>query len=308
MIGVQITGNVPAQARYINGEQPVAYPIFWSEVEDRRGVYDWTVPDAAIAALKAAGCTKLYLNIKMSPTWAQSVPGKPCSAPRKDTWKDLGNFFVNVHQRYSTKTCRVVAMSLWNEPDANVKELTQVVCDKYFGAFGKDRSGGYTYAQLLAQIRKQLINKLGILRPRLIGGELMCWQWSPDYWQGFVLGGGLKAADGISYHAYCRYDPELMDDGVYPTSGFSRIYDVAKLIGKTKLPLYVTETALQSDNRTPQFLDAQGQYMVYLRDVVDRDPRFAGVYWYSLYANGWMNTSLIVGKDESQAWRVYSML
>jgi hypothetical protein len=90
--------------------------IPWSVVEPQQDKYDWSIPDANIAALTSRGVQVLPV-LQGAPCWATDSSkrsiGCESQIPDKKAWAD---FVYAIVMRYKS---HVHAWEVWNEPDLN---------------------------------------------------------------------------------------------------------------------------------------------------------------------------------------------
>jgi hypothetical protein len=88
----------------------VRIDFIWAAVETRRGVYDWRLYDALVAAAQQRGLSVLAI-VAYTPQWATDGP-EMSGVPREAN--DWRTFCTKAAQRYRG---RIAAWEIWNEPN-----------------------------------------------------------------------------------------------------------------------------------------------------------------------------------------------
>ena len=94
------------------GVDIVRLTINWREVEPRRGVYDWSIPDAALNALHAQGIGAL-VTLWGTPAWANGGRPQNWAPTSKSTF---AAFAHTAAERYPF----VHMWTIWNEPNQRI--------------------------------------------------------------------------------------------------------------------------------------------------------------------------------------------
>ncbi len=95
--------------------------VSWRLVEPQRGVFTWTMLDAAVANAQAIGASEILYTVGVVPTWAASnmnpaLYGQGTAAhPANNT--DYLNFVTALATRYKG---RITSYQLWNEANLNI--------------------------------------------------------------------------------------------------------------------------------------------------------------------------------------------
>lgn len=89
-------------------------PVNWSQIEQRRGRYQWSTLDRVVRAARRHGL-KILANISRAPSWSRALLSDP-SAPPADP-ATFAAFSGKVAERYSK---RIRHWEIWNEPNLNV--------------------------------------------------------------------------------------------------------------------------------------------------------------------------------------------
>lgn len=204
--------------------------LFWSQVETRQGVYDWSSLaglEKEISNATDSGL-ELILVVRGTPSWAQLVPGAECGPIQEDKIAAFADFMHAAVARYSVPPYNVRYWEIWNEPDV-ISDPRFLMPDTPFGCWGDPGApyyGGGYYARVLSAVypRIKVANPDAQL---LVGGLLLdCDPVNPPtlpdggtkdctpstYLQGILEAGGGEYFDGISFHAYDYYGGQL---GVY---------------------------------------------------------------------------------------------
>ncbi len=108
-------------------------PVNWSQIEQRRGRFQWTVLDRIVRKARRHDLS-ILANISQAPRWARALLSEP-SAPPQDP-STYARFSAAVAKRYRGK---ITHWEIWNEPNLN-------------GSFGGIRTHGNApelYSRLL---------------------------------------------------------------------------------------------------------------------------------------------------------------
>jgi hypothetical protein len=95
---------------------PATEPHAWNPADPADPHYDWSVPDASLRAIEAAGLEPLAI-VASAPTWARILPGFASSAPDAP---DFAKFVQAAATRYDGRhpgLPRVKYWRIWNEPN-----------------------------------------------------------------------------------------------------------------------------------------------------------------------------------------------
>lgn len=167
--------------------------VKWSDINTKKGTYDWSKLDSRISKAQSAGLDVLY-TIGDTPEWAGSVPkGSPCStgegkyscsAPNDvnsdgtGSDDDFSNFITALVTRYKGE---IAYYELWNEPD----------CTCFWSG---------TQAQLvrMGADAKSIITSIDknatIVSPSAHGGTMKTW------FDGYVAAGGAANFSIVNVH------------------------------------------------------------------------------------------------------------
>ncbi|HVU77682.1 MAG TPA: beta-galactosidase [Gaiellaceae bacterium] len=94
------------------GVDVVRLTINWRQVEPRRGVYDWSIPDAALKALHAEGIAPL-VTLWGTPRWA--------NGGRSQNWAPKSKWTFAAFAKAAAKRYPYVHLwTIWNEPNQRI--------------------------------------------------------------------------------------------------------------------------------------------------------------------------------------------
>ncbi len=201
-----------------HSERPNAKPLFWSDVEAVKGVYDWSTAsttETELTNISGAG-KEAILVIRRTPEWARLYSGYPCGPVKVSEISALANFMKAAVERYSAPPFNVRYFELWNEPDAAREDVKP---DEIYGCWGEKTDpyyGGRHYADVLKQVYPK-VKEANSQAKLLIGGLLLgCDPDNPPegkdcssslFFEGILVGGGGPYFDIVSYHTYDYYGP-----------------------------------------------------------------------------------------------------
>jgi hypothetical protein len=148
--------------------------VLWALVEPvRGGGYRWeAIADVErnVRRLRAMGIEPTLI-VQWSPSWAQSIPGKLCSAPRPDAIPDFAAFMRAAAQRFSSGDLRVDHWEIWNEPDFRPDEVVGNEGVGCWATYDGPYYGGDYYGQVLRAVYPAV--KAGNPNAQVWGGALM---------------------------------------------------------------------------------------------------------------------------------------
>lgn len=221
--------------------------VDWSYVELQPRVYYWgelATFEANVRRLRAAGIEPVGI-IQRSPTWAQSIPGRRCSAPKLDAIDELADFTYSLAQRYSKGDLAVHYWEFWNEPDFAPSDIRD---DQAVGCWGNGDpdNGGKYYGEVLRRVNAAI--KAGNPQAMVFAGALASFG-PKDTRNERFLRGMLSTApdsfDALSFHAYGEWSAS--DLLVYKTDQLRRILGE---YNRASRPLVATEVAATCERDT----------------------------------------------------------
>ncbi len=226
---VSFEGQVRAMKR--NGVGWIRLPVYWSEVEPRKGEFDFGKLDSFIRAA-AASRISIMPVVLGAPAWA-AVPPVTLNAHPANV-ADYGSFLAVLAQRYGTKgsywrqsgtpKVPVTRWQIWNEVDL----------EKYWR---QDAGGGwqYSYLALLRAARSALRSADRNAIVVLAGLSNYSWR----SLQKLYRAGGREAFDIAAFHPFSRTVA-----GVLEIVRRSRV--VMRSAGDASKPLILSEIAWSS--------------------------------------------------------------
>jgi hypothetical protein len=281
--------------------------VLWALVEPvRGGGYRWeAIADVErnVRRLRARGIEPT-LVVQWSPSWAQSIPGKLCSAPRPDAIPEFAAFMRAAAQRFSSGDLRVDHWEIWNEPDFRPDE---VVGNEGFGCWATYDGpyyGGDYYGQVLRAVYPAV--KAGNPNAQVWGGALMH-RWPDDtHTLGFVRGmlaaGAVQSFDALSFHAYGEWDAgDLL---LFKYWRLRRLLDEHGLGAKPMVATEIAATCPATSQCPPDFLRRQANYAarIYAQAIA---LNLLGAFWYpiSFRGEGFLQSHLVDETDNGLAPR-----
>lgn len=281
--------------------------ILWALVEPvRGGGYRWeAIEDIKknVRRLRAMGIEPTVV-VQWSPSWAQSIPGKPCSRPRPETLPDFAAFVQAAAQHLSSGDTRVDYWEIWNEPDFRPEE---VVGNEGFGCWANNNApyyGGDYYGQALRLVYPAL--KAGNPNAQVWAGALLH-HWPDDtitlgFVRGMLAAGAANSFDALSFHAYGEWGAG--DRLLFKHARLRQLLDANGLYTK---PLVATEIAATCNSATdcpPDFQRRQANYAarIYAQAIA---LNLLGAFWYtvSFRGVGFVHSHLIDETDGGPAPR-----
>lgn len=198
---------------YIQYGQWVKIDPQWESIEPQNGVYNWSRLDWIVKSIRDKN-GKIFLTVHNTPTWARSQPYR-CKLP--DELYFLKRFIQMIVDRYKPE-----AIGFWNEPEMDAETATSL--QSCCGCLNP-----HEYRSALNYI----YDSVDFGNTKLIAGELL----GDKKWIDQLFSGEIKA-DGISFHHY-NYGLDTNPLSLTLMKGY--------LQGKTKLPIWLTETNLLCD-------------------------------------------------------------
>ncbi|MDW8234733.1 MAG: hypothetical protein RMJ54_18330, partial [Roseiflexaceae bacterium] len=281
--------------------------VLWALVEPvRGGGYRWeAIADVErnVRRLRAAGIEPT-LVVQWSPSWAQSIPGKLCSAPRPDTLGDFAAFMRAAAQRFSSGDLRVDYWEIWNEPDFRPDEVKG---DEGFGCWATYEApyyGGDYYGRVLRAVYPAV--KAGNPNAQVWGGALMH-RWPDDtdtlgFVRGMLAASAANSFDALSFHAYGEWGAG--DRLLFKYWRLRRLLDDHGLRTKPMVATEIAATCTAPSDCPPDFRRRQANYAarIYAQAIA---LNLLGAFWYpvSFRGEGFLHSHLIDETDDGPAPR-----
>ena len=197
--------------------------VMWSDLEPRRGVYQWAKLDAIVALAQQHGVEPV-LVLGLTPTWASSHPeqisnyGPGTSPAMPATMQDWTNYIAAVATRYLG---RIRAYEIWNRTERPV-------------LFGRSHRY-FRLTQAAHDTLKRIDPTIQVVSPSFMN--------DPDYLDIFLGYGGGRYIDVLGYHFYTAPGPP---EDMIPSA--ARVKRVMANRGLAAMPIWNTEIGWQSDN------------------------------------------------------------
>lgn len=146
--------------------------LWWSEVEQTKGQYDWQKAERVQDYLKDAAANGLdvILVVQTSPEWARKYPDSLCGPIKEEEFAAFGNFLYEAVRRYSQPPYNVKYYQIWNEPDGFVTENEGVTVFGCWADPQEDYQGNY-YGKMLNVVYPRI--KSANLNAQVAIGSLM---------------------------------------------------------------------------------------------------------------------------------------
>lgn len=301
-------------------------PFSWAAIEPVRTsppTYHWeTVNEAALRQANLSGM-KVIATIRLTPTWAQKVPGSYCGPVAPEALDEFAEFLANLVRRYSAFPYNVQYWEIGNEVDVHPG---LVAPDSIFGCWG-DYYDAYYGGGYYAEMLKVVYPAIKAVDPQaqvMVGGLLViCDPTNPgtndcnpaNFLEGILKAGGAPYFDIVSFHAFAFYMYGKIFENL-PTWGprggnvmgkVNFLYEVMARYGVNK-PLMMTEASLLCIEDQPEcnpigddFKNAQADYvaMLYTRTW---NANLLGTIWYQMEMPGWRSSGLY-GKPAFDAYQ-----
>ena len=302
------------------------HALRWSDIEVNQGERNWTaMADMEQALIQATNAgIKTVLIVHGTPTWAQVTDGI-CSRIQVDKIPAFAAFLYDAVSRYSKPPYNIEYWEIWNEPDV---AFTYDLANAPYGCWGDDNDkyygGGY-----FAEVLKVVYPMIKAANPNakvIVGGLLLdcdprgetsyCDKVNhnerpPKYLEGILVAGGGNYFDGVSYHAYDYFSPEIQM-GHYQNSNWGAAWNTTGPVSSLKaqflrevLSKYgfsnkflinteaavvcLYETGCEADS-TSAYEQTKASYVAQTYSEAIKDQLVANI-WYSLL--GWRNSELL---------------
>jgi hypothetical protein len=231
--------------------------IDWHSLEPVPGVYRWERYDAIYEADLDAGLRPLFI-FAYAPEWAHGdicpLLNRDCHAPPAPEFvDDAARTAAKIARRYP----RAAGIEIWNEPNL-----------PYFWHPAADPAA---YADLLAAAH-DAIKQVDPGMP-VLGGSTSDSQIdrpgqieAPEFVRAILAAGAGRKMNALSVHAY----PDPAD-----VSGRSAVMDlesVRDVLGKRRLPIWITETGISTSGPGAVSPEAQALALVNLDDELAKAP------------------------------------
>lgn len=301
-------------------------PVIWAEVEPVEGARNWDAMKPLEEELRNAAALGMEVIqvIRVTPAWAQKIPGTSCGAIKLEKLGAFALFMRDLVTRYSVAPYKVRYWEIWNEPDID-PSLVPPASD--WGCWGDATDayyGGEYYARLLKLVYPQ-IKSADPQSQVLVGGLVLdCDPVQPPqgkdckptkFIEGILRGNGGPYFDGVSFHAYDYYYGRL---GVYQNSSWHSAWnstgpsitaksrflkDLLSAYGANGKSLFNTEAALICWNaeaepacQTSGFQMTKAYYVPQLYVAALAEDLEVSA-WYSTF--GWQGSGLINPTDRA---------
>ena len=321
IFGVQVSpgrGSIVASKAKEANVSWVRYNGFgWSDVEPKRGEYNWDALaefESDLDQLIGQGETPMVV-IRSTPEWAQKIPGVYCGQMKPEAFQDFANFMSAMVKRYSGRPFDVQYWEIGNEPDI---DPSQIHPREPFGCWGDQNDefyGGGYYAEMLKVVYPAI--KEANPRAKVILGGLVldCDPTAPPegkdchssrFFEGVLRQGGGDFFDIAAYHIYPFWqsniiDPDLMSEAWQHRGGLlvGKLNYMRELMAQYQVrkPIIMNEGALichKSNKACPSdsFFDRQANYLhrFYARGWANG---LEGMIWYTLGPGGWLQGGLL---------------
>lgn len=224
--------------------------FWWGVVEPQKGYYDWGRTDWLINYYKQNRIAPLPILCYAAPWMQQS--------PHAD--QDFADYAEYVFQTVSRYKDRVKCWEIWNEPN--------------IPTFWKPEPNVAHYAALL----KTAYDSAKRADPACIVVGAATSMTDVNFLRGLAQAGAINKMDVVSFHPYSHSDgPEQMD----LARQIENVRTTMNVLGRPRIPLWITEMGWQADPKKPIELDQQARYLVQSY-VIAAAHRVERLYWFNL--------------------------
>ncbi|NOX62007.1 MAG: cellulase family glycosylhydrolase, partial [Chloroflexi bacterium] len=251
------------------GAKWLSVNLLWLDVEEKKGVYDWTIPDRVMQQASEAGF-QVILTITGNPKWAAD---RTCG-PVRDL-DALVEFVRRVAERYSVPPYNLRHIAMYNEPDNGNPAYDVGGCWGQPDVPPAPRTpgvGGDVYAAMMARVYPAI--KAVNPEIQVLNGAL-AYDWfiypddgffDPFFFDDFIRAGGANYFDILNFHYYQAFawrwdeDPDFRNpynEGVINKANYLR-QEMINLIGDPSLrnkPIICTELGSPSAGPDSDELD-----------------------------------------------------
>jgi hypothetical protein len=306
--------------------------IRWGDIEPEEGQRKWEAVADREKQLRTAAENNLHviLVVRLTPGWAQKIPGVSCGPVRQDKLEAFGDFMYDLVARYHKAPYFVKYWEIWNEPDVDPDLAFRFSATTPFGCWGDPADelyGGGYYAEML----KAIYPRIKAADPEaqvLVGGLLMSCNpasggcsnsrdvQASKFFEGILANQGGASFDGVAFHNYDTFHIDSL--GRYSSSKWGSAWNTTgpALIAKANFLdsllaeyqvegkyLMNTETALLcGGNSEPpgspgceaesdSLYERSKAYYVAQAYAAAAAVGLRANVWYSL--NGWRNSGLV---------------
>jgi len=260
--------------------------ILWTDIERKKGVYDFSQIDRIVRYAKTHNLSILAIMGK-TPDWANG--GRSPAYPPKNI-NDWKKFVSKIVRRYSGT---IKYWEIWNEP--NLKD---------FFAFDKDIFVNKIFLPAAKTI-KGINSKLFIVGPSLSNSTTQGNEWY--FWMKYILTNCKNYIDIVSHHIYENrgvlylYETLNKGEGLTPS-----VLEIVEECGFSNKPFWITETgwntAYFSEDQQAEF------YLDFLKKMRSQELP-SKVFFYEIIDITGQNSLpwgiLRTNRTEKPAYRVY---
>lgn len=293
-------------------------PVSWAAVEPTEGARNWGALATVEQELQNATSKGMQtiLVVRVTPDWAQQVPGYSCGPIKQEKLSAFANFMRDLVVRYSASPYKVKYWEIWNEPDVAWQIVPPGSDWGCWGDLNDPYYNGSYYATMLQAVYPA-IKSADSQAQVLVGGLLLDCDPAicatlvpphddkpPRFLEGILRNSGGAYFDGVSFHAYDYYGGNL---GRYSNGNWASAWNstgpviIAKTgfinqvlgtYGASGKFLMNTELALLCDscNSNPTFETTKAYYVAQAYAVAIAQGLRSN-QWYT--ALGWRNSGLL---------------
>ncbi|MBB2992007.1 hypothetical protein FHR72_003503 [Mycolicibacterium iranicum] len=258
----------------------VRVDIDWSVVENQRGQFDWTYPDAVVDAASARGMNVLAV-VAFTPAWARpGTPGDDDAArhSRPAQLSEWAEFNRTVAERYAPRG--VHSYEIWNEQNSSKFWPPRPDVNEYGTLF-------WVAADAIRAVDPHAAVLTGGLSPKFDDTDA---EIAPaDYLDRLYANGAAKHADGIAIHPY-TFPALPMESPQRMVGGFKdlpELHAVMERHGDADKKLWITEFGAPTGTEAQAVSeDAQAAALIQARDQVKEWDWAGPLIYYELVDGG----------------------